>query len=96
LIVETEAIKGRGVEDLYQSIQNHKQYLLGNQEYLDEALRKIARSRLIEAFKDEALRTILQRLEDRGMSLDLMVQKMVSKEVDPYSMVQEAIATELR
>jgi LAO/AO transport system kinase len=96
LIVETEAIKGRGLEDLYQSIQSHKEYLLGNREHLDEALRKSARSQLVEALKDQALRTILQRLEDRGMSLDVMVQRIIDKEADPYSLVQEVIAAELR
>jgi LAO/AO transport system kinase len=96
LIVETEAVKGRGVEDLYQSIQNHKKYLLNNPEHLDEALRKSARGQLIEALKDQALRTIVQRLEDRGMSLDALVRKIINKEADPYSLVQEIIATELR
>jgi LAO/AO transport system kinase len=96
LIVETEAIKGRGIEDLYQSIQNHKEYLLSNREHFEEALRKSARGQLVEALKDQALRTILQRLEDRGMSLDIMVQKILNKEADPYSLVQEVIARELR
>jgi LAO/AO transport system kinase len=96
VIVETEALKGRGVEDLYQSIQNHKEYLLGDREHLKEALRKSARSQLVEALKDQALRSILQRLEDRGMSLDVMVQKIMNKEVDPYSMVEEVIASALR
>jgi len=96
LIVETEAVKGRGVEDLYQNIQTHKEYLLSNPGHIEEVLRKSARSQLVEALKDQALRTILERLEDRGMSLDVLVTKIINKEADPYSLVQEVIAAELR
>jgi LAO/AO transport system kinase len=96
LIVETEALKGRGVEDLYQNIQKHKEYLLSDRGHLEEMLRKSARSQFVEALKDQALRTILERLEDRGMSLDVLVTKIMNKEADPYSLVQEVIAVELR
>jgi LAO/AO transport system kinase len=96
LIVETEALKGRGIEDLYQNIQSHKEYLLGNPGHFEEVLLKSARGQLVEALKDQALRTILQRLEDRGMPLDVLVRRIINKEADPYSLVQEIIAAELR
>lgn len=97
LIVETEGIKGRGLEELFEAIQKHRRYLMANDRgQLDDVLQKRARNQVVEALKDEALRTLLNRLDSRGVSLDAMVQKVVSKESDPYSLVQEVLSEELR
>jgi LAO/AO transport system kinase len=95
-IVETEAIKGRGLEELYSNIQKHQEYLLGNPQHLDEVLWKRARTQLVEAIKDQALRTLLQRLDNRGISLDTLIRKITNKEADPYSLVQAILDEELR
>lgn len=97
LIIETEAIKGRGLEALYEGIEKHRQYLLTNDRgQLDEVLLKRARNQVIEALKDEALRTLLERLEARGVSLDDMIHKVMNKDADPYSLVRTVLAEELR
>lgn len=97
LIVETEAVKGRGVENLFESIQKHRDYLLANDKgQLDDVLQKRARNQLVEALRDEALKSILGRLESRGVSLDELVQKVVEKAADPYSLVQQVLSEELR
>lgn len=97
LIVETEAAKGRGIDELYEAIEKHKEYLLSTQqERWQEVVEKRARIQLLEALKDQAFRTILQRLEDGGDSLDEMVRKIAHKESDPYTLVQEIISKELK
>ncbi len=97
LIIETEAIKGRGVEELYQAIQKHREYLAANDRgQMDDVLHKRARSQLIEALKDEALRTLLHRLESRGISLESLIEQIKSREKDPYTLVQDVLANELR
>ncbi len=96
LIVETEALKGRGIEELYQSIQKHREYLLANPQHLEEILWKRARTQLVEALKDQALRTLLERLENRGLPLDTLIRKITNKEADPYSLVHEILGEELR
>lgn len=97
LIIETEATKSRGIEELYQAIQKHRQYLLSNDHgQLDEMLYKRARTQIVEALRDLALRTLLQRIESRGVSLDSMVRQLMAREADPYSLVQEILAMELR
>lgn len=96
LIVETEAIKGRGVEELFQNIGRHRDYLLANRAQFDEVMRKRARSQLIEALKDQALRTILDRLEKHGQLLDELVSKIVNRDADPYSLVSDILSRELR
>ena len=96
LIVETEAIKGRGIEDLYRSIHQHRAYLLTNPEQLNEVLRKRARNQLVEALKDQALQAIIERLTQQGVSLDSLIQKILEKEADPYSLVHTILEAQLR
>ena len=96
LIVETEAIKGMGVQKLYEAIEKHRAYLLAtNTEKWRQALEKRARIQLMGAIRDQVIKTILERIENRGDSLDDMVQKIVNKESDPYTIVQEIIGREL-
>jgi LAO/AO transport system kinase len=97
VIVETEAVKAVGVEDLHKAILKHREYLLSNDKgQLDDVLEKRARTQLLEELRDEAMRTLLERLEARGISLDTMVQKIKNRDSDPYSLVQDLLATELR
>ncbi len=96
-IVETEAIKGRGIEELYEAIEKHRAYLLAtHSEKWREILEKRARIQLMGVLRDQAFRTILERIEGRGDSLDEMVQKIVDKESDPYTIVQQIIDRELK
>ncbi len=96
LIVETEAVKGRGIEDLYRHMLQHREYLLANPEQLHGVLRKRARNQLVETLKDEALRSIMQRLEHQGVSLDSLIEKILNKEADPYSLVHAILEADLR
>jgi len=96
-IIQTEAVKSRGIEELALAIQKHREFLLANEKtQLREALVKRARSQLLEVLKDEALRAILNRIETRGVSLEELVCQIVEKSADPYSIVQEMLAEELR
>lgn len=96
VILETEAVKGRGIEELYAAIEKHRDFLFsGGDSSWKEALERRARMQLLEALKDQAFRTIVARLESRGDTLDEMVEKIVEKQSDPYSLVQEIIAREI-
>jgi LAO/AO transport system kinase len=97
IIVETEGIKGRGIEELHQAIQKHQEYLSTNDKgQLDEVLQKRAKTQLLEELRDEAMRTLLERLEARGITLEGMIEKVKNRELDPYSLVQQLLAQELR
>ncbi len=97
LIVQTEAIKARGIEELYEAIGKHRAYLLSTHtENWRQILEKRARIQLMGVLKDQAFKTILERVEGRGDSLDEMVQKIVDKESDPYTIVQQIIDMELK
>jgi LAO/AO transport system kinase len=63
---------------------------------MDDVLQKRARSQLIEVLKDEALKTLLHRLESRGITLDTLIDQIKSREKDPYTLVQDVLTKELR
>ncbi|MGV8074639.1 MAG: methylmalonyl Co-A mutase-associated GTPase MeaB [Syntrophobacteraceae bacterium] len=97
IIVETEAPKGRGIEELFEAIQKHREFLLDKDTgRMEQVLQKRARNQLVEALKDEALRSLIQRVEAHGTSLDILTERIVRKEADPYSLVQEILNRELK
>jgi len=96
-IVETEAIKGRGIEKLYEAIEKHKAFLLATHaKKWRGIMEKRARIQLMSALRDQAFKTILGRIARRGDSLDEMVHRIVDKESDPYTIVQQIIDRELK
>ncbi len=96
LVVETVAIKAKGIQELYEAIEKHRAHLLtSHAEKWRHILEKRAKIQLMGALKDQAFRTILERIEAHGDSLDDMVQKIVDKKSDPYTIVQQVIAKEL-
>lgn len=96
LILETEASKGRGVEELFHAIRTHREYLRANDHgQWDEMLHNRARTQIVEALKEEALRALLERMDRDGVSLDSLVRKVVDKESDPYSLVQSLLNRKL-
>jgi LAO/AO transport system kinase len=97
VIVQTEAIKSKGIEELAEAIGKHREYLMANDRLqLRDAMVKRARSQLLEVLKDEAFKTMVNRIEARGESLGELVQKIVDKSADPYSIVQQLLSQELR
>ncbi|MCK8600865.1 methylmalonyl Co-A mutase-associated GTPase MeaB [Desulfoferrobacter suflitae] len=95
-IIQTEAIKSRGIEELGEAIQKHRDFLLANDKSnLRDVLVKRARTQLLEVLKEEALRTLMKRIETRGIALDTLVDQIVEKSTDPYSVVQDLLNNEL-
>lgn len=96
-IIETEALKGRGIPELMDAVERHRQYLLENDRSQWEAVtQKRAKTQLLETLREEALAELLRRMESRGVSLDELVRKVTARETDPYSVVQDLLQCELR
>ncbi|MEJ5365981.1 MAG: methylmalonyl Co-A mutase-associated GTPase MeaB [Desulfosoma sp.] len=96
-IIETEALKGRGIPELMDAVERHRQYLLENDRSQWEAVtQKRAKTQLLETLREEALAELLRRMESRGVSLDDLVRKVTARETDPYSVVQDLLQCELR
>ncbi|MGC9193879.1 MAG: methylmalonyl Co-A mutase-associated GTPase MeaB [Syntrophobacteraceae bacterium] len=96
-IIETEAVKGRGIEKLCQTIEDHKAYLkaTGSQRWR-ETVKKRTRIQLMGALRDRALKAVLEKIEQRGDCLDDMVAKIVDRQSDPYTVVQQIVESVLR
>ncbi|WP_448384301.1 methylmalonyl Co-A mutase-associated GTPase MeaB [Desulfosoma sp.] len=96
-IIETEALKGRGIPELMDAVERHRQYLLENDRSQWEAVtQKRAKTQLLETLREEALAELLRRMESRGVSLEDLVRKVTARETDPYSVVQDLLQCELR
>lgn len=96
-IIETEALKGRGIAELMDAVERHRQYLLENNRNQWEAVsQKRARTQLLETLREEALAELLRRLEKRGQNLDDLVRKVTERQTDPYTVVQDLLQCELR
>lgn len=91
-IVETEALKGRGIDKLYETIETHRAYLRATgTEKWRELAEKRTRIQLLGALRDEAFKAVLERIEERGDSIDEMVRRIVDRESDPYTVVQQIV-----
>ena len=88
-IYRTEAIKGEGIEELVAGIQRHREVL--QQEGLHQKqARQRARYEFLEILKSSLMKKLLQRLSKNG-ELDRIVDAMVKREKDPYTMAEEII-----
>jgi LAO/AO transport system kinase len=95
-VVETEAVKGRGIDKLCEAIEKHRAHLLATHAAdWRTVFEKRVRIQLISALRDQALKAILERIEARGDSIEKMVQKVVERHSDPYTLVNQIIKREL-
>lgn len=96
-IIETEALKGRGILELLDAVEKHRQYLMENDRSQWEAVtQKRAKTQLLETLREEALAELLRRMANRGVSLDDLVRKVTARETDPYTVVQDLLQCELK
>lgn len=91
-IVETEAVKARGIDKLYEVIEKHRAYLQATG--LDkwrEVVEKRVRIQLLGALRDQAFKVVLDRIAARGDSIDELVRRIVDRESDPYTVVEQIV-----
>ncbi|MBW2038855.1 MAG: methylmalonyl Co-A mutase-associated GTPase MeaB [Deltaproteobacteria bacterium] len=85
----TEAIKGEGIEKVVAGIQGHREML--HQEGLHQRRkRERARFEFLEILKSSLMKKLLQQLGQNG-ELDSIVEAMVKREKDPYTLVKKII-----
>ncbi|MCE5245278.1 MAG: methylmalonyl Co-A mutase-associated GTPase MeaB [Desulfobacteraceae bacterium] len=96
VIVKTDAHRGMGMEELYSAICGHRDFLLrsGREEW-NEMARQRAKRQLMEALREEAVKAILNRMEDRGKPLDALLDEVVERRTDPYSLASEIVSEKL-
>ncbi len=88
-IYRTEAITGKGIEELITGVQQHKE-MLRREESLQQRKRERIRVEFIEILRSSLMKQIAQTLSSNG-SLDQIVENIAKREVDPYSVVEGII-----
>lgn len=87
-IVETEAIRDRGVETLLAQVEAHRAFLLdGNRKHYKERLKKRAWKDLTDTIKETVTTEIIDRLTG-SQSFHEMLEQLVNKETDPFTLCE--------
>jgi LAO/AO transport system kinase len=88
-IYRTEAIKGEGIKELVAGIKRYQEF--SNQEGLRQKReRERVKFELLEILKSSLIKKLIQQLNEDG-ELDRMIEDIVKREKNPYSVVEEII-----
>ena len=88
-IVKSVATQGEGIAELWAAIEAHYAFLKSGPGLLQrETLR--ARFELIDILRERMLRAAVERLAAQGAHLDELALRIARRELDPYSVAEEA------
>ncbi|MGI8813603.1 MAG: methylmalonyl Co-A mutase-associated GTPase MeaB [Pyrinomonadaceae bacterium] len=91
-IVPTVATENKGIEDLDAAIESYRTFLSENNASGMGRKRSIARWRLLELLRERLLSAFMEKTGSDSF-LDEMADSVASKRKDPYSAVEEMIAS---
>jgi LAO/AO transport system kinase len=95
-IVATEAVSGKGLSDLLIQIDAHKAFLFGQgKKYLQERLKQKAVTSLCDTVKDRVVTEIMEELQ-RSDGFDAMIQDLVEKRTDPFTLCDQILTEKLK
>jgi len=93
-IFKTEAILGKGIFELVYGIYRHKQALEQNQA-LEKKLRERTKTTFLEILETEVLTHFIEKMEKEGQ-LDKIIDDLMNRRIDPYSITERIMARELK
>jgi len=93
-IFKTEAILGKGIFELVYGIYRHKQTLEQNH-LLEKKLRERVRKTFLEILESEVMAHLIENIEREG-KWDKMIDDIMTRRTDPYSLAEEIMARELK
>jgi LAO/AO transport system kinase len=88
-IVKCVASRGEGIVELWEAIAAHDRWLRAGGGLLARETQR-AKNELVEVLRDRMLRVTLQRLAENGARLDDLALRIARREIDPYSVADEA------
>jgi LAO/AO transport system kinase len=90
-VIKTEALTNAGVDRLMNEMENHRTYLYeNNREMLNRRLHSKYRTELLDQVKLAILERLLGNIETSG-ELDRMVDELVARKTDPYTVCDELV-----
>lgn len=93
-IFKTEAILGKGIFELVYGIYRHKQ-ILEQKNLLERKLRERVRKTFLEILESEVMTHLVEKIEREG-KWDKIIEDIMSRRIDPYSLAEEIMASELK
>jgi LAO/AO transport system kinase len=93
LIFKTEALLGKGISELVKGIYQHKQ-ALEHSDALKEKMRERAKATFLGILESEVMSQLLRKIERDG-KWKTILNDLATRQVDPYSLVEEIMAHEL-
>jgi LAO/AO transport system kinase len=93
-IVETIAKQGKGIEDMISEIEKHRKYLTETKTF-EKQRRLRYEAELVEIIKKQLMSLIFDE-ETLKKKIDTLLNKIYSKEIDPYSASEEILGKILK
>jgi LAO/AO transport system kinase len=93
-IFKTEAISGKGIFELVYGIVRHKQALEQNK-LTEKKLRERTKTTFLEILESEVMTHFVEKLE-KGGEWEKIIDDLMNRRTDPYSLAQRIMADELR
>jgi LAO/AO transport system kinase len=94
LIFKTEAILGKGIFELVYGIYRHKQALEGSQAF-EKKRRERTKTTFLEVLETEVMAHLIEKMEKEGQ-LETIINDLLNRRTDPYSMAERIILEELK
>jgi LAO/AO transport system kinase len=88
-IVKCVASRNEGVAEVWNAIEAHYQFLKSGPGLLQRETQR-AKNELVEVLRDRLLNVALQKLAQEGAHLDDLALRIARREIDPYSVADEA------
>jgi LAO/AO transport system kinase len=88
-VVETVATDGTGVDDLLDAVAAHRDHLAATGE-LDERARERHAAAIRRHLRDDVATLLEEELDERG-GMAALVDRVVARETDPYTVVDEVV-----
>jgi LAO/AO transport system kinase len=88
-ILKVVAAQNEGIGELWAAIDAHYQSLRSGPGLLERE-RDRARTELVEVLRERLLKTALDRLAQQGAHLDDLALRIARREIDPYTVAEEA------
>ena len=88
-IVKCVASRNEGVAEVWSAIEAHYQFLKSGPGLVERETQR-AKNELVEVLRDRLLNVALQKLAQEGAHLDDLALRIARREIDPYSVADEA------
>lgn len=92
-ILLTEADKGKGVDEVMNTLERHWEYLQKDgARILRERQKERIRKELEDLLKTKLMNRIVEIIQKKEGSINELLEKMVNKETDPYTAAEKLVA----